>query len=564
MEMFKAVEKEMKTKAYSKEGLQASQKLDPKEREKVEMCDFLSNMVDELGRQVEQNEAEEETLNAGMKKGKKDTSKADRIAELQKITERHKWHQSKLELVLRTLENGGLEVEHVRDVEEDIKYYVENNNEVDFMENDTMYDDLELQEEEDVFGVPNEMDRVSSHDAQSLADDTVESESTVKPIIAAPGKPKSASISETNSTAARRPSTQLKSPLPALATLHTPGPTTTTVTSATAVKPAPPPARAAGEPLKYASAAAAAAASDKMGLGLLSLPPPSREVAPPAPATLPIRVAPSVSPSASHPQPVLAEPPAVKPSVTIATSSAPIIADVVSQSKVEVKKTPVMDEESKKAQEVDKFTEENLPPSTPSLTNGDTHSDAEEEESIYHLPSTLSDLLESFESTKSAAFQPLSNPTAQRLFLASGKSQPDNLDSERPQLYKPQNPYPYTPGHYPQEPLPIFEDHRLYSKCDTDTLFYSFYYKQGTYQQYAAAKALKSQSWRFHKQYQTWFQRHEEPKDITEDFEQGTYRFFDYESTWLVQSSVSDLNPWIINSSCKRTHNLLSFYFQQL
>jgi CCR4-NOT transcription complex subunit 3 len=43
---------------------------------------------------------------------------------------------------------------------------------------------------------------------------------------------------------------------------------------------------------------------------------------------------------------------------------------------------------------------------------------------------------------------------------------------------------------------------------------------------------LKSQSWRFHKQYQTWFQRHEEPKAITEDYEQGTYRFFDYESTW--------------------------------
>ncbi|QCT69622.1 hypothetical protein E1952_14960 [Staphylococcus aureus] len=38
----------------------------------------------------------------------------------------------------------------------------------------------------------------------------------------------------------------------------------------------------------------------------------------------------------------------------------------------------------------------------------------------------------------------------------------------------------------------------------------------------------------FHKQYQTWFQRHEEPKNITEEYEQGTYRFFDYESTWYV------------------------------
>ena len=109
---------------------------------------------------------------------------------------------------------------------------------------------------------------------------------------------------------------------------------------------------------------------------------------------------------------------------------------------------------------------------------------------------------------------------------------PSPLDAEKPNHYKPQTPYTFTPTHYPQEPLGIFDDPRLYSKIDTDTLFYAFYYRQGTYQQYLAAKALKSQSWRFHKQYQTWFQRHEEPKSITEEYEQGTYRFFDYESTW--------------------------------
>jgi len=51
MEKFKAVEKAMKTKAYSKEGLSAAAKLDPKERAKMEACEFLSNMVDELERQ---------------------------------------------------------------------------------------------------------------------------------------------------------------------------------------------------------------------------------------------------------------------------------------------------------------------------------------------------------------------------------------------------------------------------------------------------------------------------------------------------------------------------------
>ena len=30
----------------------------------------------------------------------------------------------------------------------------------------------------------------------------------------------------------------------------------------------------------------------------------------------------------------------------------------------------------------------------------------------------------------------------------------------------------------------------------------------------------------------TWFQRHEEPKKVTEEFEQGTYIYFDYESGW--------------------------------
>jgi CCR4-NOT transcription complex subunit 3 len=534
MEMFKAVEKEMKTKAYSKEGLQASAKLDPKEREKVEMCDFISTMVEDLGRQIEQNEAEEEQLGATMKKGRKDTAKADRISELQKTTERHKWHQTKLELILRTLENGGLEAEQVKDLEDDIRYYVENNGEVDFMENDTMYDELDLQDEEDLYGMPNELDRVSSHDAQSVADDIDTEPITKVPTLNGATKAKSSSISESSTAAARRPSTQLKSPLPALATLHTPGPSSAATAASSTVKPAPPPTRTA-EPLKYASAAAAAAAaSDKNGLGLPSLPPPPRETAPqPVTASLPVRSASVVSPTASHSQPVTNEhsrpSPSTAPSVSMQSDS------TQSQSKPDGKKTPSPEDEQRKIQDGDKINEYTLPPSTPSLTNGDTHSDAEEEESIYHLPSNLNDLLDAFESTKSAAFQPLTNPIAQRLVIASARNQPDTLDSERPQLYRPQNPYPYTPIHYPQDPLGVFDDPRLYSKTDTDTLFYSFYYKQGSYQQYAAAKALKTQSWRFHKQYQTWFQRHEEPKDITEDYEQGTYRFFDYESTWYAR-----------------------------
>lgn len=42
---------------------------------------------------------------------------------------------------------------------------------------------------------------------------------------------------------------------------------------------------------------------------------------------------------------------------------------------------------------------------------------------------------------------------------------------------------------------------------------------QGTKAQYMAAKALKKLSWRFHTKYMMWFQRLEEPKAITDDYE---------------------------------------------
>lgn len=42
---------------------------------------------------------------------------------------------------------------------------------------------------------------------------------------------------------------------------------------------------------------------------------------------------------------------------------------------------------------------------------------------------------------------------------------------------------------------------------------------EGSKAQYLAAKALKKQSWRFHTKYMMWFQRHEEPKTINEEFE---------------------------------------------
>ena len=84
-----------------------------------------------------------------------------------------------------------------------------------------------------------------------------------------------------------------------------------------------------------------------------------------------------------------------------------------------------------------------------------------------------------------------------------------------------------TPASFPREAMPLSENALLYEKLGLDTLFYVFYYMQGSYQQYLAARELKRQSWRYHRKYATWFLRHEEPKIITEEYEQGAYVFFD-------------------------------------
>lgn len=71
-----------------------------------------------------------------------------------------------------------------------------------------------------------------------------------------------------------------------------------------------------------------------------------------------------------------------------------------------------------------------------------------------------------------------------------------------------------------QQQLPIYDTVEFYQRLSTETLFFVFYYMEGSKAQYLAAKALKKQSWRFHTKYMMWFQRHEEPKIINDDYEQ--------------------------------------------
>lgn len=278
MEKFKAVEKAMKTKAYSKEGLSAAAKLDPKEQAKVEAGEFLSSMVDELEQQIEALEAEGESIQATMKKGKNHGSKADRMAEIERTIEQHKWHQGKLELIRRSLENGGIETEQVNELEENIRYYVSDAMHDESIHDEEMYDDLNLDDDEGVFGMNQDTEKNSSLDAQSVQDEAAPEVEQPPKLATRRSQRETDTVGSSSGGGAgtgRKVSVPIKSPLPALATLHMPLSTISTgSTSGPTMKPAAVPTRPAGEGLKYTSAAAAAAASDRNNVGIAPLPPP--------------------------------------------------------------------------------------------------------------------------------------------------------------------------------------------------------------------------------------------------------------------------------------------------
>lgn len=482
MERFKACEKEMKTKAYSKEGLTNSLKLDPKEKKKVETSDFVSTMMEELEHQVEALEAEQETLQA--KKNRKDTSKQERLSEIDESLERHKWHIDRLEIILRKLENGDVSPEAIENIREDIKYYVESNQEVDFAEDDEIYDELNLDYEEE-----NDSESIGRDETPSYSLDDLASESgSIKdqkepsfPAVPTTRKVSSASISAT-------------SPTMSSSAIHN----STTVIPA--LKPAQPPARSVNE-LKYASAAAGTSGS--------------------------------LSPTTEQHSSIIITSTSQSSSIGNLDKIPTRLTIDQKPSSISVEDRPTSSRILDAVNSAKISTEDTSVDLTLHIQQPTNNSNSQESTKPLNLPPGVQDLIGSFEAAKNRIGAPPPIGSITKMLESSFINCPDTFLSNKPSSsYQPTTPFP-TPAYYPQEPLAILNTPEILSKMDVDTLFYIFYYRQGTYQQLLAAKELKKRSWRYNKRFLTWFQRHEEPKVITNDYEQGSYRYFDFEGSWL-------------------------------
>lgn len=528
MERFKAVEREVKTKAYSKEGLMRSN--DPYAKEKQEATEFLLAKSEELEQQIEQLEEELDQLQNTNKKGKKDHSKQERINEIEHLVERHKWHIYKMELIISMVEVDKLAPESVMELQEDINYYVESNQEVDFAEDEALYDDLNLMGE-DEHEIVETIVRDDTYTLEDLAQDLSkeaakeaaqkEKEEKEREREREKNKEKSKETSNPPASASPQPSSMpsaevkqenhvssvpaMPDPLPSSTGSGLANGGGTHYNNGREIGRTPSPGRRSQSPSSSS---------------INPLPPPS---VPASKSAEPFRKNGHLAQGgATAPTPVSSAAGRVPFRETIGTPTPPGLVPSQINNSAGASMEPSQSSGSPTGNRI-------APTSAGRVTKSSVFS------SLDSLPPGLQDLIGCLDAAKQRLADPdaaFGVPSIAQLVHNSFMSTPDSLVSDIPRYYHPQNPYP-TPDYYPQEALPSLEDMAVFREMHVDTLFYVFYYCQNTHQQYLAAKELKNRSWRFHKQFLTWFQRQEDPQLITPEYEEGTYRFFDFEGSWV-------------------------------
>nr|XP_016939875.1 CCR4-NOT transcription complex subunit 3 isoform X2 [Drosophila suzukii] len=733
MERFKVVERETKTKAYSKEGLGAAQKMDPAQRIKDDARNWLTSSISSLQIQIDQYESEIESLLAGKKK-RLDRDKQERMDDLRGKLDRHKFHITKLETLLRLLDNDGVEAEQVNKIKDDVEYYIDSSQEPDFEENEFIYDDIIGLDEVELSGTAttdsnNSNETSGSPSSVTSGGSPSQSPVTVQQILNTPSQPLSSSgssaalfqqqqattsngntggnasetttssvtttieaacgtvaincggggvgdkrnkISESNASSKSKPQPQhLIKPTPVRATAKPPlssevqvnkiasstpskiqpqlstassliaastlqsqngssGNFNSTGTGAAqttssghipAVQPHAPTPGQSGSNIAAATAGASNAATEaasNAGSATISV---NLQAPSVIQATPTIAFAAVAKHNTSLPEngPVLQQQPTTAPTVaaivgavaqpqqqhgsqlsnlqtnspnmqnglTISESNTDnnnSVADTISlktmaqeainrsatdYNSLNQQQTSHSDTRQQQSQKLllqhfsseTKPNQQQLTPQHQQPLQNTTGSIASAAlaTGTGNGPSTGSGLI----NLANAAGQPISGnakshacthhqvatteahiptllgvtplgPTPLQkehqmqfqMMEAAYYHLPQPMDTEKLQTYFHRAPVP-TPAHYPQ--LPIYDTVEFYQRLSTETLFFVFYYMEGSKAQYLAAKALKKQSWRFHTKYMMWFQRHEEPKIINDDYEQGTYIYFDYE-----------------------------------
>lgn len=549
MEQFKICEKETKTKTYSKEGLARAERLSPEEQAKEDTCKWVGETIEKLQQLVEDKDVEIEQLSSG--KGKK--SNKHQIEELMEFIQSFKFHINKLEGIMRLVMNDVLDHDLVDDLKEDLEYYCESYNEEEYMQSydeEYFYESLGLED----IGVVN-VDRVTqaqtTKSVSSKNDDASSSTSTSKD---KKSKKKAGTNSVIPLTIGRaRTKKEDKDNDKDTSTPTKKAPATNT-TPALGPSPAAPATRP--PTVVNANGGASMAAILKREGEQQEKERQKQAALQQAQQQRLLQEQQARQQAELQRQQLQRQQEQFERQQEELRQQQAAAQQKTQQEALQRQQQQLQAEQQRKQQEAAVLKQHQLAQQAAQQQllqqRSQSSTPGAQKDAIDLLPSGLGGLSLGDNSTSSispsanrnahqqSAKGEIGSPTSGNFDISQSYLGaldesflycPSNADSERQRTYTPRNPYP-TPSSYPSAPSLIFENPAIFEKLGTDCLFFIFYYAQGTYQQYLAARELKKQSWRYHKKYMTWFQRHEEPKVTTEDYEQGTYVYFDYESGW--------------------------------
>ncbi|XP_066997799.1 CCR4-NOT transcription complex subunit 3 isoform X2 [Anabrus simplex] len=530
MERFKVVERETKTKAYSKEGLGAAQKLDPAQKERDETAGWLATSIDALNLQLDQFECEIESLLAGKKK-RLDKDKQDRVEDLKVKVEKHRYHIRKLETLLRMLDNMSVEVSQIRRIKDDIEYYIESSQEPDFEENEYIYDDIIGLDEVELSGVglPSSAttDSNNSNDTGCTPTSTTSENSVgVSPTLRALHNHSSDSSNEEKRKNKDEPSNKPLKP-----TAVRPSNASSLISSSNCSQ----------VPLKSVHNSSL---SSKSASGSLSLTTPNN-CSPSSGLSNHIgnfaAVAASSVQANSNSSSHIAENGRRSSSTPSGIGQIPSLLQIATS-------PPIPNLISHNHQQQNTHHHHHHAVHSGSA-NSQVSIGSQSTNSLHHQSGaqtvSTNPLTAAIQQHASKQRENLANSIDHHLQRNNSSSPLSSVSSAPSPVAAVSSPSPaqmqsassHQLTHVPtlngpiasKVPLPLSDSVEFFQRLSTETLFFIFYYMEGTKAQYLAAKALKKQSWRFHTKYMMWFQRHEEPKIINEEYEQGTYIYFDYE-----------------------------------
>mmetsp|Transcript_125463 Transcript_125463/g.280240 ORF Transcript_125463/g.280240 Transcript_125463/m.280240 type:complete len:306 (+) Transcript_125463:63-980(+) len=155
MERFKEFERDAKTKTYSKEGLSKSEKVDPYEEERSKHRTWIQDSIDKLQVQCDEIQADIEAAGGGSggsgKKSKAPKQDEAHLVQLRLVQETHRWHCTKMEQLLRKLNNDEVDMDELDDLCESVEYYVDDNSRAagEFQTFEQIYESFALEDVED-------------------------------------------------------------------------------------------------------------------------------------------------------------------------------------------------------------------------------------------------------------------------------------------------------------------------------------------------------------------------------------------------------------------------------